>query len=343
MHKIILDTDPGVDDAMAIAYALAHPQIELLGLTTVFGNTNVDFTTRNAQYILETFGATSVAVAKGAAIPSVQTPFPHAEHVHGADGIGNIYPGSSPDSAAVTNTVLTRSARHASIETEDAADFIISAARAEPNAITLVAVGPLTNIAEAFRREPELPSLVKALVIMGGAVDEAGNVSPVAEANFLNDPHAADAIFAAEWPVTIVGLDVTHRIMISDNDLDNLGQHAGATGSLIRESSRFYVDFYVSKGAARQTVDSGGEHQCAMHDAAAIAFVLLPDAFTVARGAARVVPDGIAAGQLIVNRTDYSYPIPHWQHRPPVSVCMGVESDRVRTHFVKTIIDCHIK
>lgn len=343
MHKIILDTDPGVDDAMAIAYALAHPEIELLGLTTVFGNTNIDFATRNAQYILETFGATSVAVAKGAAIPSVQSPLPHAEKVHGADGIGNIYPGSSPDSAADTDIELTSSSRHASIEREDAADYIINAAKAEPKTITLVAVGPLTNIAEAFRREPALPSLVKALVIMGGSVDEPGNVSPVAEANFLNDPHAADALFAAEWPVTIVGLDVTHRIMITDSDLDNLGQRAGATGSLIRKSSRFYVDFYATQGPARETVESGGLNQCAMHDAAAIACVLLPDAFTVTKGAARVVPDGIAVGQLIVNRKDYAYTIPHWQDRPSVSVCMGVDSDRVREHFVQTIIDCHIK
>jgi len=95
MHKIILDTDPGVDDAMAIAYAFVHPDIELLGLTTVFGNINIDFATRNAQFILETLGATDVPVAKGASIPSVQAPLPHAEFVHGVDGIGNVYPGTT--------------------------------------------------------------------------------------------------------------------------------------------------------------------------------------------------------------------------------------------------------
>ena len=94
MKKIILDTDPGVDDAMAIAYALTHPEIELLALTVVFGNINIDFATRNAQYILNELGATDVAVAKGAAIPSVQSPLPHADFVHGADGLGNVYPGS---------------------------------------------------------------------------------------------------------------------------------------------------------------------------------------------------------------------------------------------------------
>jgi len=176
MHKIILDTDPGVDDAMAIAYAFLHPDIELLALTTVFGNINIDFATRNAQFILDTLGATDVAVAKGAAIPSVQSPLPHAEFVHGLDG-----------------------------------------AKAQPGEITLVAVGPLTNIYEAFRREPTLPSLVAGLVVMGGTLDEPGNVSPLAEANFFNDPHAADALMSADWPMTVVGLDVTHRIMVKES------------------------------------------------------------------------------------------------------------------------------
>lgn len=347
MHKIILDTDPGVDDAMAIAYALAHPDIELLGLTTVFGNTNIDFTTRNAQFVLDVFGATNVAVAKGASLPSVQSPLPHAEFVHGADGMGNVYPGSTPDNPSQMAASLNVDARHAHIEPVDAADFIINSARENPQQITLVAVGPLTNIAEAFRREPALPSLVAGLVIMGGTVDEPGNVSPVAEANFLNDPHAADALFAADWPATVVGLDVTHRIMITDTDLKRLDEHAGATGSLIWQTSRFYVDFYSSN---RSMQDSAGgveknvanERQCAMHDAAAVACVLIPDAFTIVKGGARVVPDGFAIGQLTLDRLGYAYALPHWQNRPPVGVCMSVDDHRVRQHFLQTIIDHHL-
>lgn len=341
MYKIILDTDPGIDDAMAIAYALYHPEIELLGLTTVFGNTNIDFTTRNAQYILDTLGATTVAVAQGAAVPSVQSPLPHAEFVHGADGIGNMYPGSEVQTPASETLVFADTARHASIEPLDAADFIIKSAQDNPGQITLVAIGPLTNIAEAFRREPALPSLVRNLVIMGGTVEEPGNVSPVAEANFLNDPHAADALFAADWPVTIVGLDVTHRIMIKDSDLKRLDDEAGVAGSFIWRTSRFYVDFYTSVGAAKDLVATGAEPQCAMHDAAAVACVLIPDAFTMVAGAARVIPDGMALGQLTLDRAGYNYALPHWQDRPPVSVCMGVDSDRVLQHFLQTIINYH--
>lgn len=341
MHKIILDTDPGVDDAMAIAYALTHPKIDLLALTTVFGNINIDFATRNAQYILDALGATTVAVAKGAAIPSVQSPLPHADFVHGADGLGNKYPGSKPGKPATDTAPLRRDARHANLEPLDAADFIIESARAAPGEITLVAVGPLTNIAEALRREPALPSMVKGLVIMGGTVDEPGNVSPVTEANFLNDPHAADALFAADWPAIIVGLDVTHRIMMGDSHLQKLGDEAGQTGQLIWQTSRFYVDFYTQSGAAKDAADQGAEPQCAMHDAAAIAYVIMPDAFTLETGAARVVPDGIAVGQLTLDRKGYAYAVPHWQNRPGTGVCMTVDAERVRTDFLQSVIDNH--
>lgn len=339
MQKIILDTDPGCDDAMAIAYAFCHPQIDLLALTTVFGNINVGYSTRNAQFILEELGATTVAVARGASVPSVQTPLPPADFVHGADGIGNFYPGSTPDKPAANAIALNPDARHSVVEELDAADFIIASARANPGQITLVAIGPLTNIAEAYRRDPELPSLVAGLVIMGGTVDEPGNVTPVAEANFFNDPHAADSLMAADWPMTLIGLDVTHKIMIGDSSLKKLGDLASQTGKLIWESSRFYVDFYTSKGAAK----GAKEPECAMHDAAAIAYVLMPDAFEVQSGAARVIPDGMAAGQLALDRKGYDYATPFWQGRPATHACMAVDAPRVREHFLSAIIDHHIR
>jgi len=341
MQKVILDTDPGVDDAMAIAYALAHPDIDLLALTVVFGNINIDFATRNAQYILDVLGATDVVVAKGAAVPSVQAALPHADFVHGADGIGNIYPGSTPEIPAANATPLRGEARHAQVHELDAADFIIQTARENPGEITLVAVGPLTNIAEALRREPALPDLVAGLVIMGGTVVEPGNVSPVAEANFLNDPHAADELFAVDWPATIVGLDVTHKIMLGDSHLKLLGEKAGLTGDLIWRSSRFYVDFYTQSGAAKEAAENGAEPQCAMHDAAAIAYVVIPEAFTVLSGAARVVHDGVAIGQFAIDRKGYTYAVSAWEERPHTMACMEVDSDKVRSDFLQTLIANH--
>ena len=325
MHRIILDTDPGVDDAMAIAFALCHPEIELVALTTVFGNTSVELATRNARYALDTFGARDVAVARGAAVPSVQPPLPHPDFVHGADGLGNVHPGA--------DVALSDTARHARVETADAADFIVETARARPGELVLVAVGPLTNVAEALRREPELPALVRELVVMGGTLDEPGNVSPVAEANFWNDPHAADAVLGGDWPATVVGLDVTHRVMLADEDLARLRDGAGATGDLVWRSSRFYVDFYTRR--------AGGERRGAMHDAAALVHVVEPDAFERVGGGARVVPDGIAVGQLVLDRLGHDYPLRHWAARPTTAVCTAVDATRVRECFLETIVRHH--
>ncbi len=325
MRKVILDTDPGIDDAMAIAYALSHPDIDLLGLTTVFGNVSIEKSTRNAQYILQVLGATQVAVAAGVGVPIEQKPMPYAEFVHGEDGLGNCY-----DDALV----LTAGAAHTNVHTQDAADFIIDQARRYPGEITLIAVGPLSNIAVALQREPGLPELVQQLIIMGGTVTEPGNVSPVTEANFLGDPHAADAVLAAAWPATIVGLDVTHQIMLTDTHLKYLGDNAGQTGELLYTTSRFYVDFYSSKGAAADAP----EPACAMHDAAAVAYMLLPDAFEVVSGPARVVHDGVAVGQLVLDRKGYQYGLPHWQNRSVCHACMQVDSARILDNFLQTIV-----
>ncbi len=327
MHKVILDTDPGIDDAMAIAYAIAHPDIKLLGLTTVFGNVSVEKATRNAQYILDVMGVSDVAVAKGAGVPVVQSPLPHSEFVHGDDGIGNCYPQS--------DVALNANAQHAQLHALNAADYIIEQARAHPGEISLLAVGPLTNIALALEKEPDLPNLVKQLIVMGGAVDEPGNVTPLAEANFFNDPHAADRLLARDWPMMVVGLDVTHKVMITDTHLAKLRDEAGVTGDFLWRTSRFYIDFYTSKGAAKDAV----EPQCAMHDAAAVAYLVEPDAFSVARGAARVIEDGVAAGQLALDRKGYQYTTEHWSERASNNgACMSVDAERVLDSFLTNII-----
>lgn len=328
MHKVILDTDPGIDDAMAIAYAIAHPDIELMALTTVFGNVNIEKATRNAQYILDVFGASEVDVAKGAAVPITQAPLPHAEFVHGDDGIGNCYP---------SETVrLNSDSKHATLHSLSAADYIIEQAKAFPGEISLIAVGPLTNIALALAKEPELPKLVKQLIVMGGALDEPGNVTPLAEANFFNDPHAVDQLLEHDWPMIIVGLDVTHKVMITDTHLARLRDHAGTTGQFLWQTSRFYVDFYSNKGAAK----SAAEPQCAMHDAAAIAFLVEPDAFSVERGPARVIESGVAAGQLALDRRGYQYATDHWKNRATNNaVCMGVDAEQVLRSFIENIVE----
>jgi len=328
VHKVILDTDPGIDDAMAIAYAMAHPNIELIGLTTVFGNVSVEKSTRNAQYILDVFGANTIDVAKGAGVPVVQAPLPHAEFVHGDDGIGNCYP-EKP-------VVLNPSAAHAQLHELSAADYIVEQARRYPGEIDLVAVGPLTNVALALEKEPNLPELLKQLIVMGGAVDEPGNVTPLAEANFFNDPHAVDRLLARDWPMVIVGLDVTHKVMMTDSLLAKLRDDGGVTGDFLWRTSRFYIDFYSKAGAAKDA----DEAQCAMHDAAAVAYLVEPSAFSVQTGVARVIESGVAAGQLAIDRRGYRYATDHWNNRASGNgACMVVDADRVLDSFLNTIID----
>jgi len=318
MHNIIIDTDPGVDDAQAIALAIAHPQINLLGLTTVFGNATIDITTRNALTLLELFGDTDVPVARGAAEPLQQARMPSADFVHGADGLGNLNL-PAPDRKA---------------SDESAAEFMVRLVNSRPGEITLVAIGPLTNIAQALKLDPLLPDKVKELVVMGGAVDEPGNVSPVAEANFICDPHAADSVLAHNWPITLIGLDVTHRILLRDSDTRELKNHAGKTGRFIWDSSRFYVDFYVNGHA----ISNEKERSCPMHDASAVVYLLERDAFNLTSGAARVVDHGVAVGQLIIDRKGAPYPLPHWRDRPIINAAVAVDAERVRRAFLDTLI-----
>jgi len=318
MLPLILDTDPGIDDAMAIAYACAHPELELLGLTTVFGNVPVKLATHNALAVLENFSKGDIPVAQGASLPLVQKPLPHPYFVHGDDGMGNIDLADGKAEAVTAN----------------AAEFIVEQSRQRPGEICLVAVGPLTNIALALRLDPELPQRIRKLVVMGGTVDEPGNVSPVAEANFLGDPHAADEVFSADWPATIVGLDVTHKVLLFDSELENLSRNSEIYGDLLYRSSRFYVDFYSTTGAAKGMAEPG----CAMHDATAMVYLLRPELFTTISGPVRVATDAIAAGQLIMKRQDGSYALPHWDDHVASSVCMGVDAEAAKADFFDTLV-----
>ena len=323
MQKIIIDTDPGVDDAQAIAFAVSHPDLSLLGLTTVYGNANIDITTNNALLILDKLGCVEIPVAKGLGEPLVQERMPPPDFVHGSDGLGNLNLAK-----ASTKTV-----------SENAAEFIIRQANEHPGEISLVAVGPLTNIANAVTLDPTLPSKLKELVVMGGTVSELGNVTPLAEANFINDPHAADIVCAYDWPLRIIGLDVTLDIKLTDTHLSLLRENAAEVGKFLWDSSRFYVGFYSASQALVN--DDDVEPFCAMHDAAAVVYLVERDAFSFASGAARVVPDGMAAGQLAIDRkphSDGSYALPFWQNRPDVYAAMAVDAERVRMTFLNSIV-----
>jgi inosine-uridine nucleoside N-ribohydrolase len=308
--KILFDTDPGIDDAMALLMLARDPRAELVGITTVFGNAPVDRTTANALALCERFGI-EVPVARGAAEALTRPSAGFPESIHGRDAMGNI--GMQP-------------ARGRTVEPLAASQFISAMARHHSGELTLVAVGPLTNLALALRDDPALVDHVKAVVVMGGAFGvngHRGNVSPVAEANIANDPHAADEVFCARWPVTIVGLDVTHEVLMNTDYLDALGRDGGAEGAFIRQITQLYEAFYAHR-------TGGGIYS---HDASAVACALDPGAFGLRHGPVRVVVDGIAAGQTIQVPQGDPYPAADWQGFPAQSVCVSVDAPRLRTEF----------
>ncbi|HZZ09190.1 MAG TPA: nucleoside hydrolase [Paraburkholderia sp.] len=302
-HKVIYDTDPGVDDAMALVFQALHPDIELLGLTSVFGNATVDTTTRNALFLTAHF-TLGVPVARGAAAPLRRTAPEPLAWIHGDNALGNIAL-DEPDTSA--------------LDPRPAHRFIIDTVRANPGEVTLIAVGPLTNLARALADDPQIATLVKQVVIMGGAFGTngvLGNVTPAAEANILGDPDAADLVFGAAWPVVIVGLDVTQATIMSRDYLASLRDRGGAAGQFVWEVSRHYEAFHA------QSAQLEGIY---VHDSSAVAYVLAPQLYTTRSGPVRVLTDGIAVGQTIQKPSTMPVAAPDWDGRRDCLVCVAVD------------------
>lgn len=318
-HKVIYDTDPGVDDAMALYFAMAHPNIELVGITTTFGNVSVEQAATNALYLTALAGR-EVPVTRGVAVPWVKPGEAPPAHIHGADGLGNL-----PQRRPVARQADPRAS----------AQFIVDMARAHPGQIDLVAVGPLGNLALALMLEPALPRLVREVVVMGGTVLEPGNVSPVAEANIWNDPHAADRVFTAGWKITMVGLDVTHRVITPVSQFARIAaqQKHPATDTL-HEAVAFYANFYSNLYPDRFTAPG-----CFAHDLLAFVYLVQPGLFKVQTGAVRVATEGPTQGQTVLNRRAFiDYPQDDWAGAPPVQACMQVDAEACLELFEATLL-----
>ena len=304
-QKIIIDTDPGVDDAMAIFLALQSPELEVIGLTSVFGNVTVQTATTNSLKLLEIAGRSDIPVAHGAENPIATAYKGAVPFIHGEDGQGNVFL-PPPQTQAIGVS---------------AAQFIVEQVMQHPGQITLVPIGPLTNIALALRLEPRIAQHSK-VVLMGGNALVPGNASPAAEANIYNDPEAADVVLGAGWDITMVGLDVTHQVMMTDADLAEIAKINNPMAQYTSQIVPFYRDFMRKRG---------NQSGVFVHDSTAIAYLIDPDAFEVHQWPVRVDTGyGLGRGKTWpdVGDADRQH-LPPWQNRPRVRVCVGVKGERV--------------
>ncbi len=252
--RIIIDTDPGVDDALAFLLALASPEIQLEALTTTQGNVTLEKATWNALSVLELARASHIPVAGGSLLPLVQ-PLRASAVVHGESGIGN-----AKLPAPKTRPV----ARHA-------VDYLIERVLAEPREISIFPIGPLTNIAMAIRKEPRFAAAVKELVIMGGAILEYGNMTPQAEFNIYVDPHAAHIVFHSGIPITLIPLDVTHKCLLKQKHVDRLMNIDSPISRFIRDAMEVYLEASFQLGYEGSS----------LHDPLTLAMILAPELLTL--------------------------------------------------------------
>lgn len=276
MRTVIVDTDPGADDALALMMAMNSPDLQVEGITTVGGNATLADTTANALRLVEHLDGkrSAIPVAVGADRP-LRGSFSHAYHVHGSGGLGIQLPDLTLEPHGMS-----------------AAEFICDRAEASAGLLTVIALGPLTNVAAALDACPDLVDALSEIVVMGGAFDVPGNVTPHAEFNIHEDPWAANAIFASGAPVTLVGLDVTRRTSLHHRD----GPHwfEGQSRSALL-GNRILADRFEERGDAREFF---------LHDPLAVAAAIEPGILTCRPARVAVVTDGAERGRTVARYGD---------------------------------------
>jgi inosine-uridine nucleoside N-ribohydrolase len=279
MIPLIIDTDPGIDDAFAIFYALTCGGFDLRGLTTIFGNVTTARAAENAVWLLDALEQRHVPVAKGAERPLSGQVHQPADMVHGDHGFGT-WPAQQAQRP---------------IEAMDAADFLIAQSHLYAGQLQVAAIGPLTNLALAAERDPGFPARIAGLHVMGGAFRAPGNVTAFAEANIHNDPEAA-AIVAARYPrLRFIGLDVTDRIPLTLAECQAIAAAQPHWAEFILDISRFYAEFYASVGKTEGP---------SLHDPAALISILHPELFTFKAGVVSVAVAGENRGQTLFAEAD---------------------------------------
>ena len=253
-RKIIIDTDPGQDDAVAILMALASKELEVLGITAVAGNVPLELTEKNSRIIVELSGRKDIPVYAGCSKP-LGRELVTAEEVHGKTGL---------DGMELTEPSIP-------LEDQHAVEFIIETLRENnPSTISLCPLGPLTNIAQAMIRAPDIVERIQEIILMGGAYFEVGNVTPTAEFNIYVDPEAAKKVFSSGVPITVLPLDVTHQVLTTKTRMDKVRNIGNRTGKEVANLTTFFERFDKEKY---------GLDGAPLHDPCVIAYLLEPEIF----------------------------------------------------------------
>ncbi|KAK7308351.1 hypothetical protein VNO77_41953 [Canavalia gladiata] len=310
--KIIIDTDPGIDDAMAIFLALRSPEVQVIGLTTIYGNVYTTLATRNALHLLEVAERTDIPVAEGSHVTLTKaTKLRIADFVHGADGLGNQNfppPKGKP------------------LE-ESAAAFLVHQAKVNPGKVTVVALGPLTNIALAIQMDPDFAKNIGQIVLLGGAFAVNGNVNPASEANIFGDPDAADVVFTSGADVVAVGINVTHQVVLTGSDREKLASSNGKFAQYLTKILDVYFSYH------HEAYNTNGVY---LHDPTALLAAVDPSLVTCMEGIVRVQTSGITRGlTLLYNKQKRFGEINEWSDKPTVKVAVTVDAPRV----VKLVMD----
>jgi purine nucleosidase len=306
VKRVILDVDTGVDDAWAIMFALKSPEIEIEAITTVAGNVELELTTKNTLRILEMMKATYIPVGRGMDRPFLRE-LKTGKVAHGDDGLGNM---------GIAGPVIRESKTHA-------VDMLIKHIMNSPGQITLIPVGPLSNIAAAYLKEPRIAEAVKEVIIMGGAVMVPGNRTPAAEFNIYTDAEAAKIVFGSKMPMTLVGLDVTRKTLLRPEHLEYLRSLGTAEAEFVARSAQIYLDFSKKRF---------GINGCALHDPLTVGVAI--DASLVETREMYV--DVEITGEITRGKTLGDY-YGTTGKEPNMKVCMDVDADRFVDLFVNRI------
>ncbi|CUR43990.1 Inosine-uridine preferring nucleoside hydrolase [Limosilactobacillus reuteri] len=307
-RKMILDLDTGVDDALAIAYALADPEVDLIGIVSSYGNNLLDVCAENSLKLLELLGHTDIPVFKGLPHSCTTDHFDVmqvSKDIHGDNGIGDVE--------------LPTPSR--ALEEQSGVDFYIEAAHKYGKDLIIIPTGPMTNLAAALKKDPKIADLIGNVTFMGGALTVEGNVTPVAEANINQDPKAADEVMKSNLPLTMVGLDVTLRTLLTKNETKQWRELGTASGKAFADITDFYIDAYYNLD-----IDKRG---CALHDPLAVGVGVDPSfVSTISLFMKVVYQEGPYYGRTIGDNAKLNDP------NPNVKVAVNVDKERYLKAFM---------